>query len=231
MRHHHLDAIQRVVLSQQIVPDQQAHFADHMHGRSKKQVECAGHHPFGGILDAHHAKLGRAGRCGMKNLIKAGAVDEIGRAAKVFDGRLFREGAFGTQNGHPLRGFERQAGRHDLAPDRGHVLIQKGPLIGTLDFLDDLGDAIRAEKGRAFHALDFAHLFGHTGTLIQQAEQLLIDRVDLYAQSGQGLALHRPGRRGGNGHREVSVGAHAWVFSNSRMKSTKVCTPLRDMAL
>src|SRR4051812_35346497 len=63
--------------------------------------------------------------------------------------------------------------------------------VGGADLLDDLGDAVRAEEGRALGALDLADLFGDRGALVQQFEQLPVEPVDLVAQSEQRLGGNR----------------------------------------
>jgi len=54
-------------------------------------------------------------------------------------------------------------------------------IITSLHFFDDLRHTIGSKKRRAFALLDIADLFGYMGTLIQQRQQLLVERVDLYA--------------------------------------------------
>jgi len=65
------------------------------------------------------------------------------------------------------------------------MLVQQGALVGALYFFNDLRHAIRAEEGRTFAALEFAHLLGNQGALVEQGQQLLVQGVDLGAQHGQ----------------------------------------------
>ena len=60
--------------------------------------------------------------------------------------------------------------------------IQQRPLIGLFNFGYDLRHTIGTEEGRAFGTFDFTHFFSHFGALIQQAQELLIERVNLNAQ-------------------------------------------------
>ncbi|MPM64266.1 hypothetical protein SDC9_111152 [bioreactor metagenome] len=182
---HHLDVLGRVAGAQQVVADQQAHLAHQMAGRVQQHVERAGDHAFGGVLDADHAVLRTARSGGVEDLFETVAVQQIGGAAKVLDGRFFAEGACRAEHGHALRRFQGQAGRHDLAPDGGHVGGFQRAGVGCLDLLDDLGHAVGAEECRAFELLDLAHAFSHQCALVEQGEELLVDVVDLYAQTGE----------------------------------------------
>jgi hypothetical protein len=92
------------------------------------------------------------------------------------------------------------------------VGIEQGALVGVFDLANDLRHPIRPEKGRAFEALDGAHLLGHLGPLVQQAQQLLVNGVDLVAQRAQASVFGGGWVWGG-----VVTHAQAWVFSNSRM--------------
>ncbi len=87
--------------------------------------------------------------------------------------------------------------------------------IGLGDLVDHLRHAVGAKEGRAFGAFDFAHLLGHMGTLVQQAQQLFVQRVNLHAQGTQGIRLN-----GLLAHVRKSLDdglVQACVFSNSRM--------------
>ncbi|MDT4855652.1 hypothetical protein FQZ97_900150 [compost metagenome] len=147
MGHHHLDAVQFVQLAQQVVAHQQTHFAHHVHWRAQEQIERSGDHALGRVFHADHAVLRGAGRRGVEHLVEVGAVDQVGGTAKELDGGLLTESALRAQHGHALRSLQRQTGRHYLAPDRGHMLVQQGALVGRLDLFDHLGNAIRAEEG------------------------------------------------------------------------------------
>jgi len=130
-------------------------------------------------------------------------------SAEILDRRLLAEGARRPQHGHALGRFERQAGRHDFAPDGGDMRALERPRVGASDFFDHLRHAVGAEEGGAFAFLDLADTLGHQGALVQQGEQLLVDVVDLDAQAGQ----FRGGLWGVHGW----GAAQAWRCSNSRM--------------
>ena len=67
--------------------------------------------------------------------------------------------------------------------------IQQRALVGFFNFGNDLRHAVGAKEGRAFCAFDLPYFFGHLGALVQQAQKLLIERVDLDAQFAQGVRL------------------------------------------
>lgn len=156
-----------------------------MAGRVQEHVQRARDHALVGVLHAHHAVLGAAGGRGVKDFLEAVAVHQVGRAAEVLDRRFLAEGTGRAEHGHALGGFQRQAGRHDLAPDGGHMrALERAGVVG-LDLLDHLGHAVRAEEGRAFLLLELAHLLGHMGALIDQLQQLAVQGIDLVAQRQQ----------------------------------------------
>ncbi len=126
-----------------------------------------------------------AGGRGVEDLVEGRAIDQVGGAAEVLDRRLLAEGAFGAEHGDALRRLERQAGRHDLAPDGRHVQRLERPAVALLHLLDHLRHAIGAEVGRAFALLDLADLLGDVRAAVQQVEQLLVERIDLHAQIGE----------------------------------------------
>ena len=79
------------------------------------------------------------------------------------------------------------------------LVLQRSGVV-RLDLGDHLCHAVRAKEGRAFMALELAHLFGHACALIEQREQLGIQAVDLGSQLGKGFRLN-----GGRAHaRHVS---------------------------
>jgi len=84
---------------------------------------------------------------GVEHLVEGGAIHQVGRAAEEFDRGLFAEGAFGAEHGHALRRLEREAGGHDLAPDRGHVRPFERAGVGVLHLLDDLRHTVGTENG------------------------------------------------------------------------------------
>jgi hypothetical protein len=65
-------------------------------------------------------------------------------------------------------------------------IVQRA-LIGLFNFGNDLRNAIGTKEGRAFGAFDFTHFFSHFGALVQQAQELLIERVNLNAQFAQSV--------------------------------------------
>ena len=70
------------------------------------------------------------------------------------------------------------------------MCIEQGPLIGFFNFGNDLCHAVGPEKGRTLGALNFTHFFSHLGALVQQTQELLIERVNLYSQIGQSVCLN-----------------------------------------
>ena len=69
------------------------------------------------------------------------------------------------------------------------MLVEQRALIGTLDLFDHLGHAIRTEKWGALGSLDVTHLFGDVRALVEQGKQLLVQCIDLHAQTRQGIGL------------------------------------------
>ena len=54
--------------------------------------------------------------------------------------------------------------------------------IGKLNLFNDLNNPIRSEKGSALALFHLSHFLGDQSPLIQEAQQLLVDFVDLFAQ-------------------------------------------------
>ena len=167
MRKHRFDLAERVGRAQQMVPHQQTDFADHMRRRMQEQVERTRDDAFGRVLDADDTVLRAAGGGRMKDFVEAGAIDQVGRAAEIFDGSLLAERALGSEHRNPLRRFERQAGRHDFSPDRGDMVALERTAAAFLHLLDDLRHAIRAEERRALPLLDLADQLGDMRSPVQ----------------------------------------------------------------
>ena len=60
--------------------------------------------------------------------------------------------------------------------------IKERPWVGLFNLGNDLGQVSGTEEGRAFGTFDFTHFFSHFGALSEQAQELLIERVNLNAQ-------------------------------------------------
>ena len=116
------DAFGRIGPAQQVVAHEQAGLADDDERRGQEQVERAGDHAFGRVLDRHHAEVGGAGAGGVEHLVDVGAGHLDDRRAEVAERRQLAEGAGRAEVGDPGRRLERAAGRHDLAPDRRHAV-------------------------------------------------------------------------------------------------------------
>jgi len=70
------------------------------------------------------------------------------------------------------------------------VLVQQRAGVARLQALDHLRDPVWAKKRRALGALDRPHLLGHARALVQERQQLGVERVDLQPQVGQRWGLH-----------------------------------------
>ena len=174
-----LDADQRIRLAQQVVPYQQAGFPHDLQRCREEQVERAGDHAFGGVFDRHHAEFGAARCRGPKYLVDAAAGYPFDAGAEVLKSGLFTEGPRRAEKRHPLRCFERPAGRHHLAPDMGYTSVIYRAGIAGLQAPDNLRFALWPKYRRAIQALDMPDFIGKCRALVQQLEQLRVDRVDL----------------------------------------------------
>ena len=76
----------------------------------QEQIQRSCHHAFGRILYTDYTVLGATGGRGVKDLIKVGAVDQVGCAAEKFDRRLLAKSAGRPEHGDALRRFQRQTG-------------------------------------------------------------------------------------------------------------------------
>ena len=186
VRQHGFNAIQRIVLAQQMVAHAQADLTHHVGGRLQEQIQRARDHAFGRVFHAHHTVVGAARCGGLKDIIKIGAVHQLHSAAKVFDGRLLTKRACGPEHRHALRFFQRQASRHDFAPNGSHVVCLEWPGIGVANALQHLGHAVGPKEGAALGAFDLAHFTCQCGTLVQQRQKLRVQRVNALAQRSKG---------------------------------------------
>src|SRR5262249_17135821 len=114
----------------------------------------------------------------------------------------------------------------------GHVLALQRAGIGRLDLVDDLRDAVGPEKGRAVAALQFTDLLGDVRAIVEQLEQLAVERVDLLAQRQQFRGRYRFGgwgvgglRHGASQRPAGSSRALARPPEASRCRSMPACRP------
>jgi hypothetical protein len=95
---------------------------------------------------------------------------------------LLTEGAGRAEHGHTLGRLQVAAGGHDLAPDVADVLALQRALVDRLQVADHLRFALGAIDHRAFCPLDLTDLARQRGALVEQTEQLLIQRINLLAE-------------------------------------------------
>ena len=101
-----------------------------------------------------------------------------------------RVSVLGAEKGDPQILFERHAGRHDLGENCADLLTGERSRVLREHPVDYLADAAGLINRRAVGMLEAADLDAQAAAVIQQADQVEIDRVDLRAQPGE------RGRRG-----------------------------------
>ena len=185
MRAHHLDRRQIAAERQQIMVNRQCDLTGNRHRRGQQYVERPGHRAFGRILHRHHTELGGAGLDRAKHVVDRCARQTAHRMTEVVERGLLAIGSDRTQIGGDRRLFKRPAGRHDLAPDIGDVLVMERAVAHRLQTADDLLLALRAKHRGIKRLLHFAHRVRNRSAIIEQANELGIDRVDLRAQRYQ----------------------------------------------
>ncbi|GAB7535398.1 hypothetical protein BGC_16120 [Burkholderia sp. 3C] len=148
----------------------------------QQQVERARHRAFGRILDRHDAELRRAGFDTAEHLVDRRTRQPFDRLAEILEHRLFAVGADRPEERDVDGFFERAAGGHDLAPDRIDVLTGQRARAHVLQTRDHLLLALGAKHRRVEFLLDFADFERNCSALVQQRDQLRIDRIDALAQ-------------------------------------------------
>ncbi|CAJ3909917.1 Uncharacterised protein [Burkholderia pseudomallei] len=182
MRAHALHAVELACLREQIVMNRQRQLAADQKLRMQQQIERARHRAFRRILDRHDAERRGARLDRAEHLVDRRARQPLDRLAEVVEHRLFAIGADGPEERDVYRLLEIAARRHDLAPDRADVLARERPGAHVLQARDHLLLALRPEHGRVEVLLDLADLERDRRALIQQRDQLRVDRVDALAQ-------------------------------------------------
>ena len=160
--------------------------ADH-HIVLKEAVQGVVDGALGGVFHRHHTKLYGAGCDFTEDFVNRGHRHADHRMAEVLERRRLGKGTFRPQIGDSQRFFQGQAGGHDLAEQPGHFLIIEGPLVQLHDVLEHPGFTLRTVKyrlgafGQGF-LLDLRHCLSTFGTLADQFENLLVDRVNAVTQ-------------------------------------------------
>ena len=168
--------------------------------RADEAVERGRHRAFGRVLHRHDAVIGVP----VLDLVKDGGdrVDRNDRGGRpeLRPHRLVGERPERTEAGDPQRFFQRQARRHDLAEDRADVVGPQRAAVARQQPLQDALLAVRRVDGVLRPPLVLADGDRQPGALVQQREQLLINPIDVGAQSinrgraRQGAPPKTPGR-------------------------------------
>ena len=96
------------------------------------------------VLEPHYWELPTCVICEY-NITGAKRIYPFDTGAEVLKSGLFTEGPRRAEKRHPLRCFERPAGRHHLAPDMGYTCVIYRAGIAGLQAPDNLRFALRPE--------------------------------------------------------------------------------------
>lgn len=218
MREHFANTNQSVHLAEQVLMHPNFDFATNLQRAVHETVQGMGNHAFGRVLHRHHAELAVPGFYRLKDFVYRRYRDIFDRMTEMFESRLLRESAGGTEKGNFQRFFQRQTGRHQFAEKMGGGIVAQRPRIQFFDPPQYLRFPVRAVKtaGLAFGLLgarDFNRTFGAP---VDQFQNLLVYRVYTIAQFGQ---------RNDRGHRAL-VGALEF-----RHEAINASTPASGIAL
>src|SRR5690554_4108379 len=114
----------------------------------------------------------------------------------MFQCRGLGEGSLGSEIGNAHGLFQRQAGRHDLPKQAGHLFVTEWPLITLHHGPQHLGFALRTVKYRLLLALralfNMPNLLGTARSLADQLLDFSINLINSLAQFGKraGLIAH-----------------------------------------
>jgi hypothetical protein len=193
VRTHPLHAGETAAQRQKVVMNRQRQFAADRELRLQQQVERARHRALSRILDRHDAEFRRAGFDRAKHLVNRRARQTFDRLTEVLVHRLFAVRADRAEIGGLDGLFERAARGHDLAPDRADMFAGQRAVAHILQTRDHLLLALGAKHRRVEMLLHLAHFERHRGALIEERDQLRVERVDALAkglESGIEFVVH-----------------------------------------
>lgn len=179
------DAVERAALREQVVMDRQRELAADQQLGLQQQIEGARHRAFGRILDGRDAECSRTCLDRAEHLVDRRTRQPFDRLAEILEHRLFAVRADRPEECDVDRLLERAARGHDLAPDGADVLARERPRAHVLQARDHLQLALRPKHRRVEMLLDLAYLERHRGALIEERDQLRVDRVDAVTQRFQ----------------------------------------------
>ncbi len=185
MRANPLHAVQAAGLRQQVMVNRQRQFAADQQLRMQQQIERARHRPFRRILDRRDTECRAARLDRPEHLVDRRTRQAFDRLTEVVEHRLLAIRADRSEKRDVDRLFEIAAGRHDLAPDRADMLARERPRAHVLQARDHLLFALRAEHRCVEMLLYLADFERNRRALVQQRDQLRVDRIDALAQRFQ----------------------------------------------
>ena len=152
-----------------------------------EHIERVVDHAFCRVLDRDHAKIGSPPLDFAEHVLNAIDRNILGRRPEFLHAGHMGKRRSGTKIGHLLRALKREGGGHDFSIDRPNRLGWKWP--GVL--LDEALDYRRLPRRsmeigiRIPLFLELADLDDAFGPLIQQAQNLVIDAIDLFPVLGK----------------------------------------------
>ena len=139
-------------------------------------------HTFCRVLDRDHAKIGSPPLDFTEYVLDAIDRNILGGRPEFLHAGHMRKRGSGTKIGHLLRALEREGGGHDFSIDRPNRLGWKWPGVLLYEAFDYRRLPRRGmEIGiRILFFLEFADLDDAFGPFIQQAQNLVINAIDLF---------------------------------------------------
>ena len=189
------DLLQRIdvrsALGQERVVDRQFDFRADAQSGGDEAVQGVLHHALGAVLHRHDAVVGGAGFHLAEDVAHRRQRPHPREVAELLDRGGFGVGAGGAEIGDGEGLLQRQAAGDDLAEQPLDVRVRERAFVLRPQPVENLRFAFRAVVdgglGAAGGGLDFRHLAGAGGALVQEPVQLAVDAVDALAHLAQGV--------------------------------------------
>lgn len=170
----------------EVVVNVEEGFADDFDVCDWEGVEGFGDDTGNGVFDGNDAVVGLAALDGEEDFADVEDGYEPGASAERFDGSLVGEGAFGAPVGDLERLFGGDGGGDDLFVNGREFFGTKKGGGGASELFVDLLFAFGDEEGLVRQSLEAADFSGQVHAAIEEADDVLVDLVDLRAHRIEG---------------------------------------------
>ena len=176
---------------EEAVADGQRDLGADAEGRIGEQIERVRDHALGRVLDRNDAEIRPPALHFMKHLTYRAGGSVLGRGAELLARGEVRVGRLGTEVGDAQVLLEAARRRDDLAEDGTYQPLRERARVGARETRDHPLLPARRVHARVRPRLLPRDLEGKACAAVQEAQELVIDPVDLLPQRGnRALAKH-----------------------------------------